>query len=345
MAKNSFTNEYQNLAAQINARRKQKGLNKLNKSQFAALQEKMVNDLLAKEEVFKNLIFTFTEGNEAYMKFLNEILEVNGNILTAKPYFREVAETFFEKISGAIRDKDVFTLQKFHINYRFIKFIMDNWVGKVPSKVQKAFDEVTELRAEIVENNLPLALNRAMRHFRKVKRHHLNLLDMIGICTQGLTSGVDKWVGPYRSVFLSVCIGRMTGDLIKTTSETTIYFYPNDRRVLYHANLLRSREGIEDRDKIAERLLLEPKLKKLKLTKNGIIELLTASSVISADGNCGDDDEDFNVYSYTKSETETPEEYAEAKDNKTVLMKSMGDLSIMEKKVLKLKGIHIPEEV
>lgn len=343
MKQNQFTNEYQQLAIQINNRRKQKGLNKLTKLQISQRQEKLVNSLLEKEEVFKKLIFTFPEGNEAYFKFLNEIIEVNKNILTAKPYFREVAKTFYQKISGAIRDRDIMQLQTFHINFRFIKFIMDNWEGNVPKTVKQAHEDILALRAEIVEDNLPLVLNRAMRHFRKVKRHHLTLLDMINICTCGLTSGVDKWVGPYRSVFLSVCIGRMTGDLIKSTSETTLYFYPNDRRVLYHANLLKSREGIEDFEKIAERLVEKPELKNLKLTKSGIVELLSASSVISADGNLGDEDEDFNVYSYTKSNEKNPEELLEEMDGHTTLMKSMGDLSVMESKVLKLKGIHIPK--
>lgn len=343
MKKNAFTNEYQHLSAQINNRRKQKGLNKLTKAQFYKLQEGLVNGLLEKEEIFKKLIFTFPEGNEAYFKFLDEITKVNKNILTAKPYFREVANTFYESISGAIKERDIMALQSFHINYRFVKFIMDHWEGTIPTTVQKAHDEMLALRSEIVENNLPLALNRAMRHFRRVKRHHINLLDMISICTQGLTSGVDKWVGKYTSVFLSVCIGRMTGDLIKATSETTLYFYPSDRRVLYHANLLRSREGIEDLEKIAEKLIENPKLKSLKLTKSGIVELLSASNVVSADGNCGDDDEDFNVYSYTKADTKTPEENAEEMDLHLMLMKSMDDLSIMERKVLKLRGVHVPK--
>lgn len=339
---NNFTCEYQQLATQINNRRKQKGLNKLSKAEFAKLQGELVNGLLAKEEEFKKLIFTFPEGNEAYYKFLDEITEVNKNILTAKPYFREVAETFYNKISGAIRDRDILKLQGFHINYRFVKFIMDHWEGNIPKSVKKVHEEMMFLRSEIVENNLPLALNRAMRHYRKVKRHHLSLLDMINICTQGLTSGVDKWVGPYRSVFLSVCIGRMTGDLIKNTSETTLYFYPSDRRVLYHANLLRSREGLEDLEIIAERLMENPKLKSLKLTKSGIVELLSASNVVSADGNCGDDDEEFNVYSYTKSCDKDPEEQNEDMDLHVKLMRSMEDLSVMERKILKLKGISVP---
>lgn len=344
-SKNKFTQEYQNLATAVNDSRKARGINKLTKSQISALQEKLVNGLLEKEESFKRLIFTFPEGNEAYYKFLDEITVVNKNILTAKPYFREVAKTFYKKITPAIKTKDIQALQEFHINYRFIKFIIDHWGNNVPTTVEKLFNEVCELRAKVIENNIPLALNRSMRFFRKVKRHHLNLMDMINISIMGLTSGVDKWVGPYRSVFLSVCIGRMTGDLIKNASETSIYFYPSDRRVIYHVNLLKSREGIEDLDRIIERLLADPDLKDLKLTRNGIIDLLSATSVVSADGpsDVDEGEEDFNVYSYTPSEVMGPEECVTNHNSYATLLNSYDGLSVLERKILRLKGIKIGE--
>lgn len=343
--KNRFTHEYQDLATAVNDSRKARGINKLTKAQFSALQEKLVNALLAKEEEFKRLIFTFPEGNEAYYKFLDEITVVNKNILTAKPYFREVAKTFYKGITPAIKTKDIQALQDFHINYRFIKFIMDHWDCKVPTTVEKLFNEVCHLRSEVIENNIPLALNRSMRFFRKVKRHHMGLMDMINISIMGLTSGVDKWVGPYRRVFLSVCIGRMTGDLIKNASETAIYFYPSDRRVIYHANLLKSREGVLDLDRLVDRLLADPDLKDLKLTRNGIISLLSATSVVSADGpsNVEEGEEDFNVYSYTPSEVMGPEEKVTNQNSHAALLSSYDGLSVMERKVLRLKGIKIEE--
>ena len=73
---------------------------------------------------------------------------------------------------------------------------------------------------------------------------------MINVAAQGLASAVDKYIGDkkgeYSRVFCSVILGRVSGNLIKLNSETSLHFYPSDRKILYKANAIRSRQGIKD---------------------------------------------------------------------------------------------------
>lgn len=313
-------------------------------------QKKQVEKLMALEKNFKNSILKYKQANEIYRKFILLVVVQNKNILSARPYFREKAEIFSSKITPAIKEGKVRALQKFHINYLLIKFVRDNWVGPFPEKSQKYFNQVIEARRKLIENNMPLAINRAKLFYRKVPRNHVSLMDMIGIAAVGLISGVDKWVGDYSPVFRSVCIGRMGGNLIESYSETMLHFYPSDRHILYRANSIAYREDIQNFEELAEAINKSfaqdkeegKKTSFKKISGSELASLMRAASTMSTTLP-GEESEALNEIYETQdidSSVDMEEEIVE-RDSMNKMIFSALSLPLIYQKVLRLKGIKI----
>jgi DNA-directed RNA polymerase specialized sigma subunit len=313
-------------------------------------QKKQVEKLMALEKSFKNSILKFKQANEIYRKFILLVVVQNRNILSARPFFREKADIFSSQITPAIKDGKIRVLQKFHINYLLIKFVRDNWVGPFPEKSQKFFDQVVEARRRLIENNMPLAINRAKLFYRKVPRNHVSLMDMIGIAAMGLISGVDKWVGDYSPVFRSVCIGRMAGNLIESYSETMLHFYPSDRHVLYRANSIAYRQDIQDFNELAEAINKSfvqdkeegKKTNFKKINGSELASLMKAASTMSTTlpGQEGETPAEVYEMQDLNSEVDMENDIVQ-RDSMNHMISSALGLPLMHQKVLRLKGIKI----
>ena len=313
-------------------------------------QKKQVEKLMALETSFKNSVLKFRQANEIYRKFILFVVVQNRNILSARPYFREKSDVFSARITPAIKDCKIKALQKFHINYLFIKFIKDNWAGPFPEKSEKYFNQVIEARRRLIENNIPLAINRAKLFFRKVPKNHVSLMDMIGIASMGLISGIDKYVGEYTTVFRSVCIGRMGGNLIESYSETVLHFYPSDRHVLYRANQLCYREGIQDFDSLAEAInksfaqdkIDGKKTNHKKITGPDLASLMKAASVLNTNIPIDAESGSLEVHDmHDLWEPSDMENEIAERDAMSKMISHALSLPLMHQKVLRLKGLKI----
>ena len=324
-------------------------------------QRKQVEELLAAEREFKNTILTYRQASEIYKKFLLKVCIQNKNILSARPYFRETAVSFSKKITPAIKaasaaeadsSKETVlaaleTLKTFDINYQFIKFIRQSWLGPFPKPAEKLFQRVHKARNLLIENNMPLAINRAKLFYRKTPKSHLTLMDFIGICSMGLAAGVDKWCGEYSPVFRSVCIGRMVGNMIDSYSETMLHFYPSDKRVLYKAHTIRGRRGIDEIHELTDAVNssfqadeLEGKtIPKNEINVSELSSLMSAASTVSADATV--DSEGYGVYSYTEDSTQNVEEAYAEKESTNKMLALAASLPLLHKKILRLKGVKI----
>jgi DNA-directed RNA polymerase specialized sigma subunit len=310
-------------------------------------QKKQVEELLDAEKKFKETVLKYRQSTEVYKKFLQKVCIQNRNILSARPYFREAATTFSGSITPAIKTGNVEELKKFNINYQLIRFIKDNWLGPFPPRACELFDRVHKARTILIENNMPLAVNRAKLFFRKTPRSHLTLMDMIGICSMGLAAGIDKWCGSYTPVFRSVCIGRMVGNLIDSYSETMLHFYPSDKRVLYKANSIRGRQGIDDINELADAINKSfqqdakdgKSIPKYEVKAGELSDLMSAASTVSADSTVND--EGYGVYSYTQDLTQDMESAYIERESTMEMLGYAKNLPILHRKVLKLKGIKI----
>lgn len=309
-------------------------------------QQQQVEELVAAERMFHETILSYKMSTELYKRFIQLIRITNNNILSARPYFREVSDIFSNDITPALKDKNPEALKRFAINFHFVKFTKDHWIGLWPKKVEALFKRVERARTVLIENNMPLAINQAKRFYRKTPKAHLTFMDMIEISSMGLAAGIDKYVGEYKKNYIGVAIGRIVGNLIDAYSETTMHFYPSDRRVLYRANSIRGRQGITDIEELTKKVnesfivdKAEGRTSPNAVTVSELSRLLAAAATISADSNSGE--EGYGVYQFAADERETPEEALSNKEQYSEITKFARKLPILQQKILRLKGISI----
>lgn len=334
-----FDNSFYQLAGEVTKA--------LERNKDGTLQQEQVEELLDAEKKFRETILQYKQSTEIYKKFLQKVCVQNKNILSARPYFRETAVTFSKKITPAIKASDIDTLKTFDINYQFIKFIRDQWLGPFPKRAEQLFNRVHVARIRLIENNMPLAINRAKLFYRKTPKAHLTLMDFIGICSMGLAAGIDKWVGKYSPVFRSVCIGRMVGNMIDSYSETMLHFYPSDKRILYKAHTIRGRKGIDEPNELASAVNNSFKedekegksIPKGEVSVSELSALMNAASTVSADATV--DEEGFGIYHFTADPSQDAEASMIEKEDKDRMIEFAKGLPLLHRKVLKLKGIKL----
>jgi DNA-directed RNA polymerase specialized sigma subunit len=344
---NNFSNrDFQELAAAVNSVI-------IKNDGLIGDQQEQVELLVQLERKFKYHIQKYQQAVTVYSKFIKKFnsAEDSENILSAQPFFREKTENF-NKIAKAIREDDPHELMRYNVNFQMINFIVKNWKGNVPERAKRYYDDFLEARRVLIENNLPLAINRAKLFYRKTPKSHLALLDLIDICTYGLISGIDKYDGDYSKVWRSVCIGRMVGYMIEEYSKTFLKMYPSDKKILYRSNALRHRLKIEDiyeLTKAVNESFVQDKKEgkscpKLPISELHVRTLLNGSSYVSADPMLGDDGEEdvqAAIYDTYSDGSETAEEQLMREDLMDKVMESTKNLNNIEKKIIKLKGVNI----
>jgi DNA-directed RNA polymerase specialized sigma subunit len=347
--------EFQDLAASVNAAI-------IKNDGLIGDQQEQVELLVQLEGKFKYHIQKYHQCYDIYVKFIDKFVkdpdeeEDEGeekeyeNILSAQPYFREKTE-HFGKISKAIKERDAISLMTYNINFQMIDFIAKNWKGNIPERARRYYDEFLQARRILIENNLPLAINRAKLFYRKTPKSHLSLLDLIDICTYGLISGIDKYDGDYSKVWRSVCIGRMVGYMIEEYSKTFLKMYPSDKKILYRANALKYRLKIEDvfeLTKAVNESFKQDKAEgkscpKLPISELHIRTLLNGSSYVSADPTVDENDEEggASIYDLSSDNAESAEDKLIHADLMDQVLQASKSLTNIEKKIIRLKGVNI----
>ena len=340
--------EFQELTARINQVIK-------NNKGLIGDQKAQVEMLVDLERKFRKEICQYNRSTEVYSLFIDYVKDKQnglGNILSAQSYFREKSVKFSKHISPAIRDEKPKDLMEFDINYQLIKFIMDNWGSKLPEEAQKYYDQLLECRRILIENNLPLAINRALIFYRITPKSHLNLLDLIDICVCGLIVGADKYADDYSKVWCSVGIGRMVGFMIEEYSKSFIRMYPSDKKILYRANALKHRLKIENvlelTEAVNESFQKDKKegksTPKLPITEIHIRTLLNSSTYVSADSKTNEDGMEDDgggcIYDYTEH-AEKVEDTVIKNEILSKVSESLKTLELIERKIIKLKGVEL----
>ena len=310
-------------------------------------QKQQLENLLEAEIAFKNEILKRKrQSREIYKKFLQKITVENKNILSARPYFRESSVNFSKNITPAIKTSDIEKLKTFTINFNFINFIKAKWLGPFPERAEELYKKVEVCRRKLIENNIPLAINRAKLFYRKTPRSHLDLMDLIIISCYGLATGVDKWSAKtWNSSFSPMLIGRITGPTIEQYSQTVLHFFPNDKKIIYRANSIRGRQGIRDIEELTK--AVNESFVKDKAEGKGIppvvtvaqlSELLQSSSTVSADTVVND--EGVPVYGYTADSKPNAEQQYLLEEEKNSVYLRIAKLPILHQKVLRLRGLR-----
>jgi DNA-directed RNA polymerase specialized sigma subunit len=211
-------------------------------------QKQLLEELFKLETEFRDILVASPEGPHIYRKFIDFIITEKGNILSARVYFRERQDTFSSNISSAFQNNRHSQLFKFGINYLFAKWVCDRYV--MSKKLRDLLKEIIRVRKTLCENNLPLAINRAKIFWSKVPASNLEYMDIIQNAAEGLINAIDKFVPPYKTVFKSVAIGRMSLNILTDHNATLVKFSPRDRRILYRANNARTKAKLTDMNDI-----------------------------------------------------------------------------------------------
>ena len=314
-------------------------------------QKKQVEKLIKLENQFRKSIWKYpVQSREVYKKFLLKIVVEDRNILSSRPYFREKSPRFNQEISPLMKKGQVNRLRKFHINFNLMTYIRNNWVGSLPPECEELYQAVKKARNILIEDNIALSINRAKLFFRKVPESHLSIDDMMGIAATGLTIAIDKFVGPYSKVFRGVIIGYITRDLMDDYSSTLIYLYPSDKQLLYRANTIKSRQGIEDPVELAKAVtasLQEDKKNgkstvKSKVSTSDLALLMNATDVLSETAPSLEEEGTtvsmFDVYSKLEND-DAMEQRAADKQAMFTMLKCIKELDLHSQKVIKLKGV------
>lgn len=314
---------------------------KLNKKEFTKKQKAQVERMMELEEIFRKTINSYKQSDKIYYKFLIYIKIEKGNILMARPFFRENSKTFGKDVSPAFKEDNIQKIKQFHINYKFILFVIENWKGNIPTRAMDAWEEHQEVRRQIIENSMPMAINEAMKFYKAVPKNHTTLMDIINASVTGLCIGVDKWVGPFRTVFRSVCLSRMKSNIMDVYNQTFLHYYPSDKKIIYKSNLLKSREKIKDPKKLLNAInnYLEENNDKRTLKNHELQDLLNGSDLESIETNATE--EGFTIYDTYIDENNDTEKNTEKLDCLKKALVECQKLLTIERKIIRLKGVDL----
>ncbi len=336
------------------------------------LQKYQVNKLVKLEKRFRMMLVRTRQGAEVYKAFIDLILNVKRNILMARPYFRERDTTFKTSISPVLKERDHLRLYRFGVNYQFIDFALKQhpWhETKAGRNLMAVAEEVRDIRNDLAECNMPLAISQARMFLERNRRSHLRYMDMNQTCFVGLLEGIDKYVGPYHRRFRAVLIGRMLGNLIESNSETFIHFFPPDKRRIYRARKIIGQMGQDsplDLEEVCKRLnevetkdnqereekriaqeAVDGVVRKPRpdpmTTVGGLVNLLSAAQVLPSSSLPVSEDEDNTsvIEKYPAAESCRPDIVCEEAEARFAVADAIQGLSLLDRKLLRMKGVEL----
>lgn len=298
---------------------------------FDTQQKRLFNELFKLERGVRDALLSHEQGIKLYEKFMFFVSKDLDNLLTVRLYFRERGSTFGYNISKAFKNKNPKVFHKYHPNYFFIKWVTENYSGPKKAFFKRSFARIEEIRREMCESNILLALNRAKLYWSKIPEGHLTYMDLIQDACEGLVVTIDKYVPPYRNVWRSVAIGRMTLNMSTDASGTILKFSPNEKRIIYRVNnaiVKEKKEKIED-------ILEYVKESFGDVTKEKLESLISASRHLEGIEIVNDDGRKAGDWAISDS---NPEIETEKEDLSNKLFLASLSLSVLEQKIIKLKN-------
>lgn len=314
-------------------------------------QRDQVEGLVKAEHDFRRALIRHPRGADVYKAFIRLIMVEKHNILMARPFFRERDKTFKAYISHVLRDQSHRALYRFNVNFQFIDFAVRcrKW-GRDPAsrRIVRLAEDVKTRRDALIKCNIPLAISQARMFFHRNQSSHHSYMDMVQIASGGLSSGVDKFVGPYSKTFRAVLIGRILGDLIEANSETFVHFFPADKRRIYRVRkivgALRDGSSSVDYDQVIKLLNKKEAEEGDELTAiEDLHHLMGAAQVVSVNSLSvqDEDGEEPNnpIERFAAPSDERPDNLLEEMQVRQSVAVAIGTLPLLEQKLLRLKGV------
>ena len=301
--------------------------------------------LYEKEQFFAKKLQSTVSGRKVYMSFIHKISGSRGGIKVARSYFRARQEDYLETVNRAIREVQPKLMYQVPINYRFCLFTMqtlDDYAKKknepkspLVLHLEKLFLEIKLLREEIINKHLYLSLHKAGIYKKSWAGGTTEFEDLIQLANEGLVIAVDKYVmDGDSSSFHMMAIGRIVSNLITNGSNSSA------ATIGEHAKkkLYQIRKLIQKMPQMQNREIAEA----LKIAEEEVNDLMSANSYKSLDETISDDSNVRLIDTFIAPNNGMSEfEILENEEVKDVLNDSFSVLSLIEKKVLRLKGIKI----
>lgn len=318
-------------------------------------QRAQLQELISLEKQFRDELKKTKEAPKILEAFYVYIMEDKGKLMSARPFFRERSTEFVDKISPVLKNKTLHKLLDHDINYFFIKFSVDSGFLKKRFPGLKLYTKIKQLRQEITEQNIPLAISQAKLFWKKTPKSHLSYMDLVQIHVDGLCSAVDKFVPPKKKMseeeslaaykmFRGMAIGRMVGDRIREYSSTLVRFYSNDKRKIYNANKIARfhREGeYTDFDAISQKVNenLQETGATFRTTPTEIANLMSGASHLSGETKIGEDSDETVLTQYDDTLRDEEPMFIETDALKTMRKAIWDYCSIREQKILIMLGM------
>ena len=335
--------------------------------QLLLLQKQQLETLHNLEEDFRQTLLKHRWGPYAYAAFVEKICTENGNILTSRPYFRERQDVCIGPISHALASDDIQSLQSFHFNFNFIAWAMRLYKWRPGSRLARLAKDVDNARQDIVVLNTPLAISEARRFWHKAPARaahtHLTFMDFVEICLDGLVSATDKFVLPSPKKFHGdkllqefrrfrpMAVQRMVGNCIEAFSETSIHFFPKDKRKLYRAHKFLAKHGeAVDFQKLTDSVNKDARGRFVesaaRTTPSEIADLLAAASSLGPTDSTPivqgeDEDRGSFLDRCPDAEDNRPDSRVERAEVTHRLQEAVAVLPIIERKLLRLRGLSL----
>jgi DNA-directed RNA polymerase specialized sigma subunit len=287
------------------------------------------------EDDYRNILTKYQKGQKVYEKFHKYITQELKDIRQAKVYFRERDKVGFYELPAILKSGNYKEMARFKINLKFIQWSMGQDLPHRKELV-KITKGIIEVRKKIVQENLPLVINRSRIFQIKAKKSNMDPLDLIQIATDGFMTAIDKFVPQsihksHFGKFKSTAVGWMTNKLIFGCIEGALKLTTSDKKILYRANIAIYRLGMKEISEILEFV---------KVTYPNVKESQLADIISSAGQMASFDGKDREALHYVNTEY-SPNDMEESivKNNLiSKLRESIKNLEILESKVILLRG-------
>lgn len=307
----------------------------------------LFKDLYDKEQRFAKRLRSTGYGRNVYIKFIRKILASRGGIKIAKSYFRARQDSYIGTVNRAIREVNPKLMYDVPVNYRFCLFAIDSLMltdkdGKQSNRdarLAELFMDIKRLRDEIINKHLLLSLHRAGIFKKNSYAAYSEFKDLVQIANEALVISVDKYVmDEESSSFHSMAIGRIVGNLIENgemASAATIGGHA--RKKLYQIRKLLQQNPDFTTYEIATIM---------KVAEDEVVDLVGATKYKSLDAFTDESEESRVSETFTADSMEPKEDQYDTTEKTnllSVLSKSFDVLSVVELKILRLKGITTNE--
>jgi DNA-directed RNA polymerase specialized sigma subunit len=300
--------------------------------------------LIKLEKQFAKCLRSFKEGREVYRQFVHYINVESSDLREARGYFRERLSNFVPVVNKAISKANMKDMYRLPINFRFCAFAMKKLKdssGPKKELLQSIMSDMITSRNEIINQFLYMALNKAKVFNSKNRSGSVEFSDFISAANEGLLNAVDKYVLSDNSKFHQMAVGFILSHLltVQSSHSSAATLGTHGQKKLYSLKkALQKQTGNLNIPELSEIL---------KIAEEDIADLINSTKYFSLDAPVNNHESHFisDFIDLSDDNTSSALDMAEAKELLLQLSENIDKMSIIQKKILLLKGIIRYEDI